>query len=49
MAAASSAHVKGKGVGLIEGPLMPNNFKKMTAAGGDLPLIMKEWDESNWT
>ena len=24
---------------------MPTKFKKMTAAGGDLPLIMKEWEE----
>ena len=45
LAAASSAHVKGKGVALIEGVQMPAKFKKMTSAGGDLPLIMQEWEE----
>ena len=44
LAAASRAHVKGKGVALIEGKEMPAKFKKLTVAGGDLPLIMKEWE-----
>ena len=43
LAAASSAHVKGKGVALIEGVHMPAKFKKMTSAGGDIPLIMQDW------
>ena len=44
LSAASRAHVKGKGVDLIEGEEMPARFKKLTVTGGDLPLIMKEWE-----
>ena len=44
LGAASKAHVKGKGVALIEGEKMPAKFKKLTGAGGDLPLILKEWE-----
>lgn len=43
--AASAAHVKGKAAKLMEGKEMEKRFVKLTSKEGELPQIMREWEE----
>ena len=43
--AASSSHVKSKGLSLIVDKKMDKKFIKMTEKGGDVPAILEQWEE----
>ena len=43
--AASASHVKGKAAKLMEGREMDKRFLKLTEKDGELPGIIKEWEE----
>lgn len=45
LAAASRAHVTGKGSELIEGETTESRFRKMSGPDGELSSIMREWKE----
>ena len=45
LAAASRAHVSGKGSSLIQGEVTSGRFRKMSGPEGDMSKIMKEWKE----
>ena len=44
LAAASRAHVSGKGSKLIEGGKTESRFRHMTGPDGEMTMIMKEWE-----
>ena len=45
LAAASRAHVSGKGASLIKGEETGDRFRKMSGPDGDMTSIMKEWKQ----
>ena len=42
--AASRAHVKRKGLSLLEGEALDKKYLKLTKTGGDLPNIVEQWE-----